>query len=111
MKAYFSGNGEDGGAVMERALPEGRLHPILRLGRSPVRSATPRRTLQASSVPVRSRRPREQAMQVFHVLTHILPVRGKPAPTRLKPECLQRAWDYGSELVRELLRWLGTIPL
>ena len=39
------------------------------------------------------------------------PVGGKPGPKRQKPERLQGDRGYDSEPVRQVLRWLGIIPV
>jgi transposase len=52
-----------------------------------------------------------EVTQVFHVLTSMPPVAGKPGPPRQKPERLQGDEGYNSEPVRQLLRWLGITPL
>ena len=52
-----------------------------------------------------------EVTQVFQVLTDMPPVGGKPGPKRQKPDRLQGDTGYDSEPVRQLLRWLGIIPL
>src|SRR5207245_10330336 len=52
-----------------------------------------------------------EVTQVFHVLTDLDPVGGKPGPPREKPERLQGDRGYDSEPVRRLLRWLGIMPV
>ena len=52
-----------------------------------------------------------EVTQVFQVLAHMPPVGGKPGPPRQKPRRLQGDRGYDSELVRELLRWMGITPV
>jgi len=52
-----------------------------------------------------------EVTQVFQVLMDMPPVGGKPGPPRQKPDSLQGDTGYDSEPVRQLLRWLGIIPL
>jgi transposase len=52
-----------------------------------------------------------EVTQVFQVLMDMPPVGGKPGPKRQKPDCLQGDTGYDSEPVRQLLRWLGILPL
>jgi transposase len=52
-----------------------------------------------------------EVTQVFHVLTSMPPVGGKPGPKRQKPDRLQGDRGYDSEPVRRLLRWLGITPI
>jgi transposase len=52
-----------------------------------------------------------EVTQVFQVLTDMPPVGGKSGPKRQKPDRLQGDTGYDSEPVRQLLRWLGIIPL
>jgi len=52
-----------------------------------------------------------EVTEVFDVLTSMPPVGGKPGPKRQKPERLQGDRGYDSEPVRQLLRWLGIIPV
>lgn len=60
-------------------------------------------TVTAANVP--------EVTQVFHVLTDMPPVGGKPGPKRQTPERLQGDRGYDSEPVRVLLRWLGITPI
>lgn len=52
-----------------------------------------------------------EVTQVFHVLTSMPDVGGKPGPKRQKPERLQGDQGYDSEPVRQLLRCLGITPI
>jgi transposase len=60
-------------------------------------------TVTAANVP--------EVTQVFQVLTAMPPVGGKPGPPRQKPERLQGDRGYDSGPVRQVLRWLGIIPV
>ena len=51
------------------------------------------------------------ATQVFEVLTAMPPVGGKPGPPRQRPQRLQGDRGYDSGPVRQVLRWLGIIPV
>jgi transposase len=52
-----------------------------------------------------------EVTQVFQVLTDLPPVGGKPGPPREKPDRLQGDAGYDAEPVRQLLRWLGIVPI
>jgi transposase len=52
-----------------------------------------------------------EVTQIFHVLTDMPAVGGKPGPQRQKPDRLQGDRGYDSEPARQLLRWLGITPL
>lgn len=52
-----------------------------------------------------------EVMELFHVLTSMPPVGGKPGPKRQRPERLQGDRGYDSEPARQLLRWLGITPV
>ena len=52
-----------------------------------------------------------EVTQVFQVLTGMPPVGGKPGPKRQKPQRLQGDTGYDSGPVRQLLRWLGIVPV
>lgn len=52
-----------------------------------------------------------EVTQVFHVLTAMPPVGGKPGPNRQRPRRLQADRGYDSEPVRRLLRWRGITPV
>lgn len=49
--------------------------------------------------------------ELFHLLTQMPPVGGKPGPKRQRPERLQGDHGYDSEPARQLLRWLGITPV
>src|SRR3989442_1566314 len=52
-----------------------------------------------------------EVTQVLQVLADMPPVGGKPGPPREKPERLQGDRGYDSEPVRQVLRWLGIVPV
>lgn len=60
-------------------------------------------TVTAANVP--------DGTQVLPVLMNIPPVGGKPGPKRQRPERLQGDRGYDSEPLRQILRWLGIIPI
>jgi len=49
--------------------------------------------------------------QIFHVLTSMPPVGGKPGPKRQKPRRLQGDKAYDSKSVRQVLRWMDIVPV
>lgn len=60
-------------------------------------------TVTAANVP--------EVTQIFHVLTDMPAVAGKPGPSRQKPDRLHGDRGYDSEPARQLLRWLGITPI
>jgi transposase len=52
-----------------------------------------------------------EVTQVFQVLADMPAVGGKPGPKRQKPDRLQGDAGYDSGPVRQLLRWLGVVPV
>jgi transposase len=52
-----------------------------------------------------------EVTQVSQVLAAMPPVGGKPGPQRQKPDRLQGDTGYDSGPVRQLLRWLGIVPV
>lgn len=53
----------------------------------------------------------QEVTQIMEVLADLDPVGGKPGPQPEKPLGLQGNLGYGSESVRQLLRWLGITPI
>jgi transposase len=52
-----------------------------------------------------------EVTKVFHTLTRMPPVGGKPGPKRQKPDRLQGDRGFDSEPVRRLLRWMDITPV